>query len=84
MGENQELYSVKEIAEMFAGMKDDIADLRVEMRETKTLIRDYNGLRKEVGEVRALVQTELGSKKNLQWWAMAIVAVAAVVVAFIR
>ena len=41
--QNQEWsYTGKEIAEMFLGMKQDIADLRVEMRETKMLIRDYN------------------------------------------
>jgi hypothetical protein len=46
--ERQDWYSGKEIADMFLGMKEDIAGLRVEMRETKTLIRDYNGLRKRI------------------------------------
>lgn len=46
--ERQDWYSGKEIADMFLGMKEDIAQLRVEMRETKTLIRDYNGLRKRI------------------------------------
>lgn len=44
----QDWYSGKEIAEMFIGMKEDIANLRLEMRETKMLIRDYNGLRKRI------------------------------------
>jgi hypothetical protein len=41
-------YTGKEIADMFLGMKEDINQLRLEMRETKTLIRDYNGLRKRL------------------------------------
>lgn len=82
--ERQDWYTGKEIAVMFAEMKEDLTDLRVEMRETKTLIRDYNGLRKEVGEVKSLVNASLGSKKNLQWWATFAVAIAAVVVAIIK
>ena len=46
--EKQDWYSGKEIADMFLGMKEDIHQLRLEMRETKTLIRDYNGLRKRL------------------------------------
>jgi tetrahydromethanopterin S-methyltransferase subunit G len=46
--EKQDWYSGKEIAKMFAAMAEDISDLRLEMRETKTLIRDYNGLRKRL------------------------------------
>ena len=82
--ERGDWYSVKEIADMFAGMKADFADLRVEMQETKTLIRDYNGLRKEVADIKTLVATVLGAKKNLQWWLTFAVAVAAVVVAVVK
>jgi hypothetical protein len=46
--ERQDWYTGKEIADMFLGMKEDINQLRLEMRETKTLIRDYNGLRKRL------------------------------------
>ena len=57
-------YSNKELFEMVEDLKGDMTDLRLEMKETKTLIRDYNGLRqninstnKEVGELRRKVET---------------------------
>ena len=36
---------------MLIEFKDDMGDLRLEMKETKTLIRDYNGLRATVNDV---------------------------------
>ena len=43
-------YSNKELFEMMEGFKREVTDLRIEMRETKTLIRDYNGLRKNIND----------------------------------
>jgi tetrahydromethanopterin S-methyltransferase subunit G len=62
--ERQWGYSGKEIAEMFSGMKEDIAELRVEMRETKTLIRDYNGLRKRLNKCEQRIEETAGQSKG--------------------
>jgi len=35
---------------MMEGFKKEVTELRIEMKETKTLIRDYNGLRKNINE----------------------------------
>lgn len=62
--EKQWGYSGKEIAEMFTGMKEDITELRVEMRETKTLIRDYNGLRKRLSKCEQRIEETAGSSRG--------------------
>lgn len=43
-------YSNKDLFEMIDGFKNDVSELRVELKETKTLIRDYNDLRKTLSE----------------------------------
>jgi hypothetical protein len=69
----QEWYSGKEIADMFLGMKQDISDLRVEMRETKTLIRDYNGLRKRLDKCEQRLDRSEGKEtgedetRRIEW-----------------
>lgn len=67
----QNWYSNKELFEMMEGFKKEVTDLRLEMRETKTLIRDYNGLRKnindnnkKVGEIERKVETLVDSRKE--------------------
>jgi len=82
--ERGEWYSGKELAAIFESFKDSIADLKVEMAETKTLIRDYNGLRKEVGELRTAVRSAAGSKKDIRWWATIGVAIASIIVAVFK
>lgn len=62
--EQREWYSNKDLYEMLQGLKDDIATLRKEMTETRTLIRDYNGLRAKVEDV--------SSKVNMFMWLMPI------------
>lgn len=93
MAENQdkkEWYSGKEIADMFIGMKQDISDLRVEMRETKTLIRDYNGLRKRIDKCEERLDKGEGQEQGEEstaksaWEKMGyIVGLAGVIVAII-
>lgn len=69
--EQQNWYSNKELFEMLEGVKNDMIDLRIEMKETKTLIRDYNGLRKtindtkkEVSELKQQVETNQDNRKE--------------------
>jgi len=50
MANNQNWYSNKELFEMLEAVKNDITDLRLDIKETKTLIRDYNGLRKNIND----------------------------------
>lgn len=64
-------YSNKELFEMIDGFKNEVTDLRLEMRETKTLIRDYNGLRKnlnentrKVSELEKKVETGIDNRKE--------------------
>ena len=70
MSENN-WYSNKELFEMIDEFKADVIDLRLEMKETKTLIRDYNGLRKnindnnkKVGELERKIETSIDNRKE--------------------
>lgn len=57
--EQKQWYSNKDLLEMLNDLKKDIVDLRVEMKETKTLIRDYNNLRENVNKVnKKIVELE--------------------------
>lgn len=54
MSENRERdqwYSNKEIYERLMDISKDFISLRGEMRETRTLIKQYNGLREEIEKV---------------------------------
>jgi hypothetical protein len=46
MADENQWYTNKDLFEMFNNIKNDIQKLSLEMKETKILIRDYNGLRK--------------------------------------
>ncbi|HOE20982.1 MAG TPA: hypothetical protein PKJ69_08490 [Spirochaetota bacterium] len=50
-------YNNKTIYEMLQKVKDDISQLRQDMAETRTLIRDYNNLRQKVEETSTKVNT---------------------------
>lgn len=53
----EQWYSNKDLLEMMNDLKLDITNLRVEIKETKTLIRDYNNLRTKVEKTTAKVNT---------------------------
>lgn len=64
-------YSNKDLFEMIDKFKEEVNDLTVEMKETKMLIRDYNGLRKnindnnkKVGELERKIETLVDSRKE--------------------
>jgi tetrahydromethanopterin S-methyltransferase subunit B len=48
-------YDNKTIYEMLQEVKEDISDLRREMSETRTMIRDYNNLRQKVEDTAGKV-----------------------------
>ena len=50
-------YDNKEIYEMMQQIKQDMAALREEMAETRTMIRDYNSLRQKLEDTAGKVNT---------------------------
>lgn len=76
-----EWYNNKELFEMIDGFKKEVTDLRLEMKETKTLIRDYNGLRKninknnkKVGELERKIETHTDNRKEYMGYILAIIS----------
>jgi hypothetical protein len=65
-GEQKEWYSNRDLFEKMYSLGMEIGGLRVDLAETKTQIRDYNGLREDVRkyceEVRALKAEGLGAE----------------------
>lgn len=65
-GQPKEWYTNKELFEKMYALGIEIGGLRVDLAETKTQIRDYNGLREEVRkyceDVRALKAEGLGAE----------------------
>ena len=67
--ERDQWYTNKQLFEKFEELWEQIKELQLEMRETRTLIRDYNGLRKEVAEVKAAQEREQGKESgNKNTW----------------
>ncbi|MGX9931944.1 hypothetical protein ACW0KB_11965 [Virgibacillus salarius] len=52
----EQWYTNKDLFELINGVQSDFKDLRLEMRETRSIIKQYNGLREEVGLVREEVE----------------------------
>lgn len=50
--ERREWYNNRELFEKLIKLSEDFVDLRGEMRETRSLIKQYNGLREEIEEVK--------------------------------
>ena len=50
-------YDNKAIYEMLQEVKADMTDLRKEMAETRTMIRDYNSLRQKLEDTAGKVNT---------------------------
>ncbi|GKX27800.1 hypothetical protein SH1V18_02800 [Vallitalea longa] len=56
--------SQKEFYETMQRVTKEISDVTIEMAETKTLIRDYNGLRQTINDVGDRVQKLENSRNN--------------------
>ena len=80
----QDWYNNKDLYEMMVELSKGLEHTNSELGKTQVLIRDYNGLRQEVAEVKTMVTAGQGSKKNLQWWATFAIAVAAVIIACVK
>src|SRR5699024_292355 len=64
----EQWYSNKDLFEQITAIQNDFKDLRVEMKETRAIIRQYNGLREELGQVKkdiADMQSKNKGKKML-------------------
>lgn len=57
MGDGKEWYSNKELFEQLTAFKSEFQDLRAEMRETRTIIKRYNGLREKIEHVEEKIGT---------------------------
>lgn len=51
MGDREQWYTNKELFEHISAMQGDFKDLRHEMRETRNIIKQYNGLREKIETV---------------------------------
>ena len=77
-------YSNKEIFEMLQGLKE-------ELRETRILVKQYNGLRKDLAEtmkrVAAIEQQNIGKSQvgtSIREWTGWVIAILALVVSILR
>ncbi|NLY46809.1 MAG: hypothetical protein GX053_12610 [Tissierella sp.] len=82
MGEKEQWYSNKELFEMMNDFKGEVSGLRLEMKETKMLIRDYNGLRdtinrveNEVIDLKSNVNTTQKSKTEYVGYIIAVISI---------
>lgn len=56
MPERNEWYNNKQLFEQIIAMQEEFHGLRGEMRETRMLMKQYNGLREEIGIVKEKVE----------------------------
>lgn len=54
---SEEFFSNRELYEMIEELKKEMRDLTAEMRETKALIKGYNGLRERVTQTEVKLNT---------------------------
>lgn len=64
MPEQHEWYTNKDLFELFGSMQQDFHALRSEMRETRSLMKQYNGLREEIGIVKEKVEQMEAEKQG--------------------
>lgn len=55
MSEENQWYTNKDLFEQINGMQGDFQNLRSEMKETRNVIKKYNGLREELGAIKEQV-----------------------------
>lgn len=61
---NQQWYSNKELFEQILSMKEDFNQLRLEMRQTREIIKKYNGLREKIIDNQRYVDKEIQAIKT--------------------
>ncbi len=55
-------FTNKELFLLIQNLQHQMEELNTEMRETRTLIRDYNGLRQKINDCETLLYESLGHK----------------------
>lgn len=75
MNEQEQWYTNKDLHEQINAMSRDFTELRHEMKETRTMIRRYNGLREkidfvedEVKEIKALTEGKKSFAEAIRLW----------------
>lgn len=88
--EEKQWYSNKDLLEMLNNLKKDISDLRIEMKETKTLIRDYNNLRENVNkvnkkiiELEKIIDTNFDDRKEYIGYIIAAISILFLILNFV-
>lgn len=83
-------YTNKDLFEEILEMQKGFRDMRIEMKETRTMIRQYNGLReeievvrREVDDMRARTEGRQSVGKAIREWGGWLVAILALVIAFL-
>lgn len=62
--QEKDWYTQKELVTMIQDVKEEMHELRLEMRETKMLIRDYNNLRKRLDDCEKRVNQIYGQSQG--------------------
>ena len=52
MSDENQWYTNKDLFERLGGLKDELSELRSEMKETRALIKNYNGLTEEIAKIK--------------------------------
>lgn len=88
---SNEWYTNKDLFEMIGQLTKQMAELKNEMHETTRIIREYNGLRRTMGELeQKLIRMETSertskeSSKSWRDWIAWIIAVIMAVIALIK
>ncbi|WP_416149514.1 hypothetical protein ACM26V_00495 [Salipaludibacillus sp. HK11] len=66
MPDKDQWYTNKDLFEQINSVQGDFRDLRTELTETRKVIKKYNGLREEIGEVKTRVESMESNKKGAQ------------------
>lgn len=64
MGEQEQWYTNKDLYEMMVDLSKGLEKTNAELLETRTMIRDYNGLREKVEECSKRLDLSAGQGKG--------------------
>jgi len=60
----EQWYDNKALFELIQELKEQIASLKIDMQQTQTMIRDYNGLRERIDRCEQSMAEASGSKSG--------------------
>ncbi len=64
---SEDWYDNKQLYEMLQNIKQEMTSLSKEMAETRTLIRDYNGLREKIDDTSERISKAESVITTLKW-----------------